>query len=846
MLNLGTIFCLLGCDTSGLNAGEARMAKFVAGANRQFAAVEKTAGQLKGAIGAIVSTEMLRRGVMLADSYKSLNARIMQSTKATKDYLAVQSRIESMSMDTGTGFGTNTQLFQSIARTAPEIGATQKEVLRLTDSLGKLSVISGASGEAMKNSMLQFGQAMAGGIVRAEEWNSIMENTPEIGNRIAQGLGMTVGQLRLMVNDGKVLSKDVFESLLKQSAQIDADFGQMPRTIGQSMSSLETGAMKFLGGLDQALGVTGGLSSMIQSLGVYLAGDFSNAFFGVSSYVARIGDSLGLWKTYLIETKNELGLSAGFVDTLATGFGGIIDMIPALPINLRYLFEQGGLYANEFFTITKLGIDTIGNGFQLVWALIKTGALATAAFVAQQFANVINAVLSGISDMAGYAADLSESMGFIDTANSIDQMAAGIKKSSNGVDKLVDGFNKAANGAADSVVAIHKAGEGLAQAAQDELGYIEEAKQANMDRFQEESNAMLDNQEAREAAHLADLKLMDLKRQRAEKNFQEQTAQAKQLTAIQNGGGGSGGGGSSKATNDFQQRLDSLTKALQTETELENNHYAESLAILNQAEANKVASILPYHELRERLEEEHMKKLRDIVRDGEEEMASIKGWNAFLGVKLQEKAGDMEIDAQAKTFKGLIDDAAEHSRVFFEMKKALALATALIDAPKAVLASFAFGSEIGGPVVGAIFGGIAAAAVGVQVASIASAQYTGAKAMGGNVFAGQKYKVNEQGPEMLSSGGEDFLLMGSKGGHITPNNKLGSGGDSGSNVVINIQNYSGASVTTKETNGVDGKTIDIILKQVDAHMADNIHNARGSTAKAIERTYNLNRGRKTA
>jgi hypothetical protein len=306
---------------------------------------------------------------------------------------------------------------------------------------------------------------------------------------------------------------------------------------------------------------------------------------------------------------------------------------------------------------------------------------------------------------------------------------------------------------------------------------------------------------------------------------------------------GGGSGAAAKAASEAQQRLDALVKSLQNETEVENAHYAESLAILDQAEANKIASIMPYHELRERLEADHMKKLNEIVRDGEEEMSAIRGLNAFLGVKIQETAGSMEIEAQAKTFKGLIDDAAEHSKAFFEMKKALALATALIDAPKAVLASFAFGSEIGGPVVGAIFGGIAAAAVGVQVASIASAQYTAAKAMGGNVFAGGAYKVNEQGPELLSTGGEDFLMMGSKGGKITPNHMLGGGsGGEAAPVNVIINNFTDAKATVREKDGVDGKTIEIILKHVDSALAGNIIEGKGKIPRAIQQTYRLGRG----
>ena len=76
-------------------------------------------------------------------------------------------------------------LFQQLARSAGEVGASNTQVLTLTQTLQQLGAIGGSSAEQMSNAMLQFGQSMAGGVVRAEEFNSIVENTPEIAVRLA-------------------------------------------------------------------------------------------------------------------------------------------------------------------------------------------------------------------------------------------------------------------------------------------------------------------------------------------------------------------------------------------------------------------------------------------------------------------------------------------------------------------------------------------------------------------------------------------------------------------------------------------------------------------------------------
>ncbi|HQS59726.1 MAG: hypothetical protein B7Y56_03010 [Gallionellales bacterium 35-53-114] len=71
------------------------------------------------------------------------------------------------------------------------------------------------------------------------------------------------------------------------------------------------------------------------------------------------------------------------------------------------------------------------------------------------------------------------------------------------------------------------------------------------------------------------------------------------------------------------------------------------------------------------------------------------------------------------------------------------------------------------------FAGAEGLAAGIAAAALAAAS---ARELGGPVSAGGLYRVNEKGPELLSVGGKDFLMMGSQAGNVTANNKLGGGG----------------------------------------------------------------------
>ncbi len=140
----------------------------------------------------------------------------------------------------------------------------------------QLGIISGASQGAMSAGLLQFGQAMAAGVVRAEEMNSLLENIPEVANRIAKGMGMTVGQMRAAVLEGKLLSKDVFNALLKQALEIADQFKEMPLSLDRASQMLSSSFGNFLSQLDQATGFTSFLAEQMQSIarGMDNAGEY--------------------------------------------------------------------------------------------------------------------------------------------------------------------------------------------------------------------------------------------------------------------------------------------------------------------------------------------------------------------------------------------------------------------------------------------------------------------------------------------------------------------------------------------------------------------------------------------
>ena len=218
------------------------------------------------AFGALALADFARRFIQQADAMNLLSARIRRAAGDGGDFVRVQQRIFEISSRTGTALETNVGLFQRLAIGAREFGASNSDILKVTQAVQQLGVVGGASAASISAGTTQFAQAMASGVVRAEEFNSIVENIPEVAVAIADGLGVSVGELRKMVISGELLSKDVFTVLQKQSEEINEEFEKFPVTVERALNSAGIAFAQLNQSIDESIGLTGGLAQTIQEI----------------------------------------------------------------------------------------------------------------------------------------------------------------------------------------------------------------------------------------------------------------------------------------------------------------------------------------------------------------------------------------------------------------------------------------------------------------------------------------------------------------------------------------------------------------------------------------------------
>ncbi|HHJ4378058.1 TPA: tape measure protein [Citrobacter freundii] len=245
------------------------------------------------AIAAAFTIETAKRLIAIGDEMNTLQARVTRlspSIDAAKESMKALSAIASQ---TGNSLADTERLWESLTSSLKETGATNSQILALTSTLQKIGTIGGSSTEEMSNALRQFGQSIAGGTVRAEEFNSILEQMPELARQIATGMGISIGELRKRMLEGKLTATDALNAIQNRSQAVNDEFDKMPVSIDRAKNSLDVAFKNAISDINQAIGLTSTLAGLMQSVADNL-----------NYYNNNVGDAARLPK--LIKEQKEL------------------------------------------------------------------------------------------------------------------------------------------------------------------------------------------------------------------------------------------------------------------------------------------------------------------------------------------------------------------------------------------------------------------------------------------------------------------------------------------------------------------------------------------------------------
>jgi tape measure domain-containing protein len=216
------------------------------------------------------------------------------------------------------------ELYSRLSLAQKELGVDTDQLLSFTDKIGQALRVSGKSASEASGALLQLSQALGGGIVRAEEFNSVLEGAPAIVQAVAAGLteaGGSVSKLRSLVNDGKVSSQAFFKAFEAGAATLGDKLANSEQTISSSFVRLQNVLVDVATRFDDSTDASRHLSNFLNGPLTDAITEIGNLFTGLGE--GPIADFIG-WVNKAVEATiqgaADIGAATG-ADRIGAAFG---------------------------------------------------------------------------------------------------------------------------------------------------------------------------------------------------------------------------------------------------------------------------------------------------------------------------------------------------------------------------------------------------------------------------------------------------------------------------------------------------------------------------------------------
>ena len=347
------------------------------GSNNLGGGVNRLRGAFGGLQGLLAAAGLgigVAEIIETADAFKTLEARVKLATGEGAAFVTGFDGVKQIANETFSSIESTGELFARITAAGETLGLAQGEILSVTQTINEAIKLSGGSAASADAAITQLIQGLQSGVVRGEEFNSIMEQAPRLAKAMADGLGVTRGELRAMAQDGKLTSEVVINAVRSQGEVIASEFGTLPTTVGNSLQVVKNQIFNFVGEIDGALNQTSKLAEGIS----YIGDSLEDLDPGV---VSALTDTF----------ENSLGAVVELGKVIRDAYVMLSDLVSALTDSSTDATEQVGLLTRSL------------QGISIITGFIKDGFSAIG--IAAEF--VVASLYGAMSDLANIASKLT-------------------------------------------------------------------------------------------------------------------------------------------------------------------------------------------------------------------------------------------------------------------------------------------------------------------------------------------------------------------------------------------------------------------------------------------------------
>lgn len=239
-------------ELNQLGAAGKQSAQNVASMDAALSRISSAASLAKGAIAGMVSAFSAREIIRTADAYTGMQAKLKLATNSARELAMANDRLFASAQANMAPLAEQVQLYSRLSVAMKEMGRSQADTLQLVDIIGQALRISGTDAAGAAAGIMQLGQALGSGVLRGDEFNSMMENSPRLAKALADGLKVPTSALRAMAEQGELTAQKVVTALQSQAGVIAAEFRNIPLTVSGAWQQLSNALTKYIGEADQA------------------------------------------------------------------------------------------------------------------------------------------------------------------------------------------------------------------------------------------------------------------------------------------------------------------------------------------------------------------------------------------------------------------------------------------------------------------------------------------------------------------------------------------------------------------------------------------------------------------
>lgn len=249
---------------------------------------------LTGALAALGIGVTASEIAQTADAYKNLSGRISIAIGDHGNLEKAMDDVKNVAIATNSNLEATGELYARLTKIGQEMKWPQEQALALTETINKAIQVGGGSAASNEAAITQLNQALGSGVLRGDEFNSMMEQSPRLAQALADGLGVTTGKLRELAGEGKLTTEVVTQALLSQSEKITAEFDKFPATIGASIENLKTAWTVYIGEADAATGASAKVAEAIKFVAENLDTIVSTLTLAGQAFIAYKALNIGL------------------------------------------------------------------------------------------------------------------------------------------------------------------------------------------------------------------------------------------------------------------------------------------------------------------------------------------------------------------------------------------------------------------------------------------------------------------------------------------------------------------------------------------------------------------------